>query len=214
MRPPGWFRLMRAGAFAGVCVVVSLAGHDLMASRPAPLWAGWVAVAGVTGIGYCLAGRRRSLWWILLAVQVTQFCLHEWFSWAGTPGSAPARPALPMHDGMRAVAGSSPAAVPGGGSALGMPAAHALAGVLAALWLYAGERVLWRVLGVLAGALARRALGVIVVLAGTGPVPDGRTCRRRRRGENEAPPAWIVLRHVVVRRGPPHGADVAFGTSG
>lgn len=215
MRPPGWFRLMRAGAFAGVCVVVSLVGHDLMASRPAPLWAGAVAVAGVAGVGYCLADRRRSLWWVLLAVEVTQVCLHEWFAWATAAGSASMRPPMAMHDGMHmgAASGTAAATRPGGGPGLGMVAAHALAGVLVALWLYAGERALWRMLGVLAGVVARRAFGVIVVLAGLIPVAGRSGILRRRRGEDEAPPGWVVLRYVVVRRGPPRGVDVAFGTS-
>lgn len=212
MRPPGWFRLIRAGAFAGVCVGVSLAGHDLMASRPAPIWAGWVAVGAAMGIGYCLTARRRSLWRILLAAEVTQVCLHQWFAWI-TP-SEPVRPAMVM-DGMHAAMGPAATASmsPGGGSALGMAALHALAGVSVALWLYAGEWVLWRALGVLAGAVARRALGVIVVSAGAVPVAGGPAVGRRRYGEDEAPPAWVVLRHVVVRRGPPRGADVAFGAS-
>jgi hypothetical protein len=38
--------------FAAVCVVLSQFGHDLMAARPASLWAGWAALAGVGAVGY------------------------------------------------------------------------------------------------------------------------------------------------------------------
>ncbi|MCO6000097.1 hypothetical protein [Actinoallomurus rhizosphaericola] len=202
---------MRAAVFAGVCVVLSLAGHDLMASRPAPLWAGGAAVAGVTAVGYCLADRRRSAWWILLAVEVVQACLHEWFAWAtpADPGSALAHPAMTMHGGVHAAVGSG-MAVPmnhgAGASGLGMAAAHTLAGALVALWLYAGERAAWRVLDVLAEAVLRPALRVLLLLAHANLLASRRPGGvRRRRGVDQTPPAVAVLRHVLVRRGPPRG---------
>ena len=200
MVPPGWFRLMRAGVFASVCVALSRAGHDLMAVRPVPVWATWTALAGVTAVGYCLADRRRPAWWILLAVEVVQFCLHLWFS-SRTPGASSANPGMAMHDGMHAHA-VMPMPHGGGGSA-GMLGAHALAGVLVAVWLYAGERALWRALGGIAGLLLGRAF---FAYAGGGLAPDPWPSRAVRRcGEDETAPALGVLRHALVRRGPPQG---------
>src|SRR4051812_21602926 len=124
MGPPGWFRLMRAGVFASVCVVLSQVGHDLMASRPVPVWAGWTALAGVSAVGYCLADRRRPAWGILLAVEVVQACLHLWFTWSAStdPGSAFRHPGMAMQGGVHHVT-SADVPLPmthGGGMSVGM----------------------------------------------------------------------------------------------
>jgi hypothetical protein len=107
-----------------VCVALSQYGHDLMAARPAPLWAGWAALAG----------------------------------------SAP--PSLRMEmrgGGMHAAMDGGMAVSHGAGTSLGMLAAHAFAGCLAAAWLYAGERALRRALRVVA-ELADRTLRVLALL--------------------------------------------------
>ncbi|WP_345349336.1 hypothetical protein [Actinoallomurus liliacearum] len=207
---------MRAAVFAVVCGVLSLAGHDLMASRPAPAWAGWAAVAGVTAVGYHLADRRRSAWWILLAVEGAQLCLHEWFAWAtpADPGPTPAHLAMTMHGGMHTAMSSGAASSMNhgsGASGLGMAGAHALAGALVALWLYAGERAAWRALAVLAEAVLGRALRVLLLLAYIDLAASRRPAgARRRRGADQTPPAMAVLRHFLVRRGPPRGSGAVL----
>ncbi|WP_433235976.1 hypothetical protein [Actinomadura nitritigenes] len=210
MHPPGWFRLMRAGAFAAVCVVVSQVGHDIFAERPAPFWAGCAALAGVGGVGYCLADRRRPAWWILLAVEVVQFALHLWFSFCTSTESGPWPPATGMHGAGAHMAGMQATQVGGAGMShggcmsLGMLAAHALAGALAAGWLYAGERALWRALAVIADFVVERALQVLVLLLGHVLTPSaGPVAVTAGRGEDEPPPETTALRHVLVRRGPP-----------
>ncbi|MFB9839446.1 hypothetical protein ACFFNX_45610 [Actinoallomurus acaciae] len=194
---------MRAGAFAAVCVVLSQVGHDLMAARPAPPWAGWAALAGVGAVGYCLADRRRPAWWILLAVEVSQVCLHLWFDFC-TPSGSGAEP-MPMRmgaDGMHAT--GHLALSHDGGVSLGMLGAHALAGCLAALWLYAGERALWRALRTVVEFLVDRTLRLLALLAATGPaLGRGPDRVSGGRGDDEVAPKIAVLRHVLVRRGPP-----------
>ncbi|WP_433171756.1 hypothetical protein [Actinoallomurus sp. CA-150999] len=206
MRPPGWFRLMRAGVFASVCVVLSMAGHDMMAARPAPAWAGLIALPVVTAVGYCLADRRRSAWWILLAVEVAQTCLHQWFTWA-TP-SAPGHLVMTMHGGVHHVVGAAPSVRHGASAGLGMLGAHAVAGMLVALWLYAGERALWRALSALGESLLGRTLRALVLLAPadlrTPPRRPAGPCRR----DDDTPPVTATLRHVLVRRGPPRNTGV------
>jgi hypothetical protein len=202
MHPPGWFRLIRAGVFAAVCVALSQYGHDLMAVRPAPLWAGWAALAGVGAVGYCLADRRRPAWWILLAVEAAQACLHLWFEWCtpSGPGAGPMHMSMRpggMHMsggvGMAHAAGVSP----------GMLGVHALAGCLAAIWLYAGERALWRALQAIAGFLVDRTLVLLALFFRPG-LPSGRRVPAVvGRGEDELAPETAALRHVLVRRGPP-----------
>jgi hypothetical protein len=208
MTPPGWFRLVRAGGFAAVCVVLSKAGHDLMASSAAPGWSGWVALAGVSALGYRLADRRRPLWWILLAVQVVQFCLHVWFSCC-TPAGAHApssSPGLTAHGGMHHLVGTTVPMSHEGGTSPGMFGVHVLAGVVVAVWLHMGERALWRALGVMAGLLlGRRVRSFVRSLSGAAG-------RRRPPGAvhrvagDETGPFQVTLRHAVVRRGPPHAA--------
>ncbi len=208
MRPPGWFRLVRGGVFAAVCVVLSQFGHDVMATRPAPLWAGWVALVALGGLGYCLADRRRPAWWILVAVEAAQACLHVWFSWCTPAATVPVPMRMPMPmPGESAVVRGGTVMSHGAGMSLGMFGAHVLAGLLVAAWLYAGERALWRALRVVAEFLVVRTLRTLILLAQAGlpagarpaPVTIGR-------GDNEVAPAVVVLRHVLVRRGPPrHG---------
>jgi hypothetical protein len=199
---------MRAAVFAAVCVVLSLAGHDLMASRPAPAWAGWAALAGVTAVGYCMADRRRPAWWILLAVEVGQACLHLWFTWCTSPdsGTAPARPIMTMHGGVHHLVNTGTMSHGGDTPGLGMTGAHALAGMLVALWLYAGERALWRALSLVTELLLDPALRVFPLLMLADVVVDRRRYGTRdRRRADEARPVVAVLRHVLVRRGPPRG---------
>jgi hypothetical protein len=215
MVPPGWFRLVRAGGFASVCVVLSKAGHDLMASRPAPAWSGWIALAAVSAVGYCLADRRRPLWWILLAVEVAQTCLHLWFTWSTPPdpGAAPGRLGVVTHGGMHhlSAAGTPLGMSHGGGMSAGMWGAHALAGLLVALWLYAGERALWHALAAIVGSLVGRTLRSLrIFLSGGLDADRGTSGANPWRGEDETPPALAGLRHALVRRGPPRPVGMHF----
>ena len=198
---------MRAGAFAAVCVALSQVGHDLMATRPAPLWAGWTALAGVGAVAYCLADRRRPAWWILLAVEVAQVCLHVWFDCCTPSGPGPGPVHMEMRAGGMHAAGGL-AASHGAGTSLGMLGAHALAGCLAALWLYAGERALWQALRVIVEFLVDRTLRLLALIVRSGP-PYGRRPApvSGGRGTDEAAPKVAVLRHVLVRRGPPRAGD-------
>lgn len=208
MAPPGWFRLVRAGGFAAVCVVLSKAGHDLMASSAAPGWSGWVALAGVCALGYCLADRRRPLWWILLAVQVVQFCLHLWFSCCTPAGAHATSPSAgpTTYGGMHHLMGTTVPMSHEGATSPGMFGVHALAGVLVAVWLHAGERALWRALGVMVGLLlGRRVRSLVRSLSGAAwhRRPAGAV---HRAAGDEAGPFRVTLRHAVVRRGPPRAA--------
>jgi hypothetical protein len=193
---------MRAGVFAAVCVALSQVGHDLMAARPAPLWAGWTALAGIGALGYCLADRRRPVWWILLAVEIAQVCLHVWFSCCTPSGAGPVPEEMRMQAGGMHMAGGL--AMPhGAGVSVGMMGAHALAGCLAALWLYAGERALWRTLQTVVEFLVDRTLRLLILVASDQWVGRGPARSTRGNGEDEAAPTVVVLRHVLVRRGPP-----------
>ncbi|SHN12832.1 hypothetical protein [Streptomyces yunnanensis] len=87
---------------------------------------------------------------------------------------------------------------------VGMLAAHLLAGLVCAWWLHRGERVLFALLAALAAAADRslhRLLGLLltgvtVPVAHVGP-------RRARRRAVAAQPHLAVVRHTVIRRGPP-----------
>ncbi|GAB2822008.1 hypothetical protein [Streptomyces daliensis] len=91
----------------------------------------------------------------------------------------------------------------GHGSAT-MLAAHLLAALLCALWLWRGERALFGLLRALA-ALALPPLALCAAVRGacaTAPAP--RPVRRRSPARTPRPPCALLL-HTVSRRGPPTG---------
>ncbi|GAA4585700.1 hypothetical protein GCM10023194_29140 [Planotetraspora phitsanulokensis] len=204
MRPPGWFRLMRAGLFAVVCVGLSQAGHDLMAPRPVPAWSVGVALGLVVTIGYRLAGRERSLGWILGGVETIQLYLHMWFSWTTPSGTSP--DVVRLGDAPLMMPGhmESMAVTHGGMSTPMMFAAHALAGAFVAVWLAVGERALWRTLRALSGILSSH-LGWLLALVQVRPLTAGPASIRPIGQDDAAPPA-ALLRHTLARRGPPSAA--------
>ncbi|MBP2707695.1 hypothetical protein JOL79_28325 [Microbispora sp. RL4-1S] len=204
---------MRAGVFALVCGGLSQAGHDVMAPRPVPAWSVGVALGLVTLIGYRLAGRERSARWLLAAVETVQLYLHVWFTWTTPAGGAPgvavhgamtghatpmdvasaAQTGLPAHDGMPVPA---------------MFAAHAVAGALVALWLSVGERALWRALRSLAFAVSTH-LGRVLALVAPLTIHVIPATAPASHDEDDLS-VTAVLRHTVVRRGPPRGRRVSL----
>jgi hypothetical protein len=103
-------------------------------------------------------------------------------------------------------AGGSGSAGHGGAAML---AGHVIAGAAFGVWLAVGEAAFWRtgrrLAGVTAAAVAGLAAGAALLLAGrriAAPVPRARP--RAPRSVRPAPRP--VLRHAVVRRGPPVSA--------
>jgi hypothetical protein len=93
-----------------------------------------------------------------------------------------------------------------GSSGHAMLAGHAIAGAAFGVWLAIGEAALWRTArrwaAVTAAAVAGLASGAALLLAGAGTVAPLLPVRvRAPRRVRPAPRA--VLRHAVVRRGPP-----------
>ncbi|MFF4145516.1 hypothetical protein ACFY0A_30020 [Streptomyces sp. NPDC001698] len=86
----------------------------------------------------------------------------------------------------------------------GMLAAHLLAGLVCAWWLHRGERAVFALLAALAAAADRplHRLLRLFVAGATAPVAPGGP-RRFQRPVTVGQSHLAVVRHVVIRRGPP-----------
>ncbi len=221
--PP--FRLARAAVFAAVCVVVTALGHTLMSGDTLPVWAVAAAFAGTTAAAWWVTGRERGALVVTGATVVAQLGLHMAFRFAevtaapmagsatgdGRPrvrdmGAAPMSGAAMghMHHGADAMSATAPSmghlpwpwAGPGGP---GMATAHLLAALICGWWLWRGERAVFRLGRALAALLfVPLVLALRILGAGATPLPawpSAPAVARRLRG--------VLLRHVILRRGPP-----------
>lgn len=87
----GWFRTLRAGVFAAVCVLLAALGHVTMSGAPVPWWTMAAGAAATGAAGWSLAGRERGRPLIVSVVVAAQALLHETFALGQTltPGTTP-----------------------------------------------------------------------------------------------------------------------------
>lgn len=185
------FRLARSAAFSAVCVLLAVGAHRFAGGSgptPAALLTGLLTVtAGAT----VAAGRERSPQAIAGLLTGAQAFLH----WLLDASSPPAAADPTWHGGLSAQAG--------------MLTAHLTAALMTGWWLSRGEEALWSVLRAIGARAVRclRALAVLVraLLALWGAVLTGagRPHRRAAFDAERLPRVAGVLRHAVVRRGPP-----------
>ena len=198
-------RLGRAGVFSAVCVALAAAGHAVVSDAPVAFWALTVGFAGLMALSVTLAGHERAFPTILGGLLGGQFMLHALFSATGPEPPAPAPLPVPGSGGS-----GGPGAVdadhhltalgahqPG----LSMMLAHYVAALLAALWLRRGERAVWTLTRQVAALAGRPARALLTAAARTtsiiGPVRVPVTATVTVR------PAGRMLRHALLRRGPP-----------
>ncbi|MEU7074781.1 hypothetical protein AB0B30_09645 [Streptomyces narbonensis] len=78
-------RLLRAAVFTAVCVVLSALGHALAACAGIALWTLVAGFLGVFGVTVLLAGRDRSLAFVVGALAAGQLGLHTLFGLGQRP---------------------------------------------------------------------------------------------------------------------------------
>jgi hypothetical protein len=196
MSPKPALRSTRATVFAAVCVTLATAGHSAASHAAVVPWAVGMGFAVVLVVAWVLTGAERSLATILGGLLGGQFMLHSLFmSAAAHPGGGGGGGA--MMDSMHITAAGS-----GQGGAT-MTFAHVAAAVISAWWLRRGERAVWA-LARRAAALASWPVRALLALLDTAPLAAAlgapvsfRTCVARFR------PGGRLLRHSVIRRGPP-----------
>ncbi|QES50576.1 hypothetical protein DEJ50_24835 [Streptomyces venezuelae] len=214
-------RGLRAALFSALVVLLSAGSHVLMSRVPLPPTLVVGAFAAVFVIAYALAGRERGfgpIAGLLVPLELaadTAFTAgqHVCYGPAGGPVSGPLR-ALgleelcggpPLGGPLAEVTG--PAADPA--SLLAAPGpwvpwlllgAHVSVGLLAALWLWQGERALGRLLRAVA-VLAFRPLLLAVASGASALGPAARRAVRPARAGARARTRFPA--HSVGRRGPP-----------
>lgn len=175
------YRAARATVFATVCTALAITGHTMAAHALVPLGAAVGGLAAIVVIGLVLTGTERSLPTIFGGLLGGQFLLHTLFAAA--------------QHGQHLSHGSGMAPSSDGWT---MTVAHVAAAVVAAWWLRCGERAVW--------CLARRVAAAVVrpvrALLSMRPAPPAGPRVRARSGATPRPRS-ALLRHVVVRRGPP-----------
>ncbi|MEU6082898.1 hypothetical protein [Streptomyces sp. NPDC047108] len=216
-------RPVRAAVFAAVCVVLAGTGHAVTSGDHIP-WQALLAAFGVmTAAAWLAAGRRRGLLSIGGGLLAVQAALHLAFAegqrprhahTADTMGSMPgmSRAAADGVGGTLAAHGAGAAghmnhdAAPGplAEGSTAMLAAHLLAAVCCALWLWRGEAAFFRLLRCL-DALAFTPLRLLTA-ADAWRTAVRRPVRPRPRARNARRPVDVLLAHVLSRRGPPHRA--------
>jgi hypothetical protein len=166
-----------------VCVTLAAVAHWLgngSGVRPPVVLGGGAVVLAAT---FVLAGRERSPLLIGGFLVTAQVFLHELFAVSAMPG--PALGHLMHGRGLSA--------------GLGMIIAHLTATLMTAWWLARGEAALWTVLRGVVALLDRRLPRLLA--PAPGPVAPARSSAAiPRRTPGRARP---VLRHSVIRRGPP-----------
>jgi hypothetical protein len=220
----------RSAVFAAVCVGLSAAGHVWMSGHGLPFWALVLAFTAVGAAGYALAGRQRGLVSISALMLAAEGGLHLLFTATQAPQSSDSSSAaqrllgatfatlpasarrIPLSDWVCGTMGGAGMGGSGGlsarlaadlmaaGHGLGMAAAHAVAGLACAWWLWRGESAVFRLLRWL-GTLAAPLLAVL--WPGSHPAPDFASGRIAHVGENALGHTLRLLSARVVRRGPP-----------
>ncbi|TDD72142.1 hypothetical protein [Actinomadura rubrisoli] len=184
--PRPLFRAARAVVFATVCVTLATLGHALASREAVPMWAVFAGFGAVLAVTLALAGHERSLATIVGGLLGGQFALHTLFASATEPM---------RHHATALDAGH------GQGSGATMTLAHVVAAVLAALWLRRGERAAWSLARRLA-AVADRPIRLLLALLAVEPA-EGPSRTAPVPAADAVMAIGRVLRHQVVRRGPP-----------
>ncbi|MDT0346436.1 hypothetical protein [Streptomyces litchfieldiae] len=226
MRASPMVRAARALVFAALCVLLSALAHQTMSGHPVPLPT--LAAAGtVTGLGaWAFARRERGPGAVIVGALVTQGLLHTAFTLAG-PHGAP-RMAMSAREWADLLLCGSPnngslsqgeavellnhaglghlGAAPshGGGDPTGMLAAHVLVALLSAVWLWGGERAVFRLLR----ATTRRLLAPVRWLLSPRPLVAPAAWSTLSAVSDHAPRQLLLVR-VVPSRGPPAAPAVA-----
>ena len=167
-------RLQRTAALSAVVLALSAAAHG-SAGGAVPTAGHVMLLAAVVGLpAWFVTARRASPWALLLFVIGGQWLLHAAFG-AMAHGQAAAETAHHV---------AAPAAMPAAHALTpSMAAAHTAAAALVALWLAAGERLLFLMLDA-ATARPLRALRLLLVPASGRPSLAG----------------WETSRVLVLRR--------------
>ncbi|WP_405961274.1 hypothetical protein OG235_37065 [Streptomyces sp. NBC_00024] len=234
--PHAW-RPVWATVFAAVCVVTTALGHALMSGDALPWWAVGTAFSMTAAGGWWLTGRERGAATVVGATVLVQGLLHLLFNVthqlvrtpataAGAPGagrdSTPHQGMESTHSGMimhhsgahpGAVAessGFSPVSVLTHQGSAGMLMAHLLAAAVCGLWLWRGEAAVHRIGRALAAVLFAPLRRICQAILRTRSTHLDPLCRGPFRGEeHRLPPTSALLRHAVIRRGPPRGRSTA-----
>ncbi|WP_245646874.1 MFS transporter [Microtetraspora niveoalba] len=171
-------RLARAAAFSVVCVVLGVCAHRFAGGTgPTP---GALAVGGtvIMAASAALAGRERSRAAITGLLAGAQLFLHLLLGRATVPDGL----AVPPHTHRLGVD-------------VGMVAAHLVATLVTGWWLARGENALWSLLRRLGASALRLLAPARLPAAPLVPLPRAAAAPTRLTGR--------VLRHALVRRGPP-----------
>lgn len=188
-------RIARSAIFSAVCMLLAVGAH-WFAGGAGPttrvLLTGWaIVMAAATA----LAGRQRSPATVIGLVLAAQVLLHQMLGPAERPRVAPHPPVA--HDVVHELGlyeYGEPLSV-----RAGMLVAHLTAALITGWWLSRGEALVWSILrrmGARAARLFRPLLGRTA--AGDGVAPRPREPEPVRYGY-----AVVLLRHAVIRRGPP-----------
>ncbi|MFJ9351063.1 hypothetical protein [Streptomyces sp. NPDC101237] len=222
-------RPLRAGVFAAVCVLTTALGHALMSGDLLPWWALGAAYTGTATAAWRLTARERGALTVVGVTTALQTLLHLWFDVAhmlvqmtsGASGRAASSgmnhamalsgSGMAMHMGHAdmATAPTGTASALSAGSVLmqqgsaGMFLAHLLAAVVCGLWLWRGEAAVHRLGRALAVTLLAPLRRVRRMLAGRIPVRPAHVARPAEAAAQAPSVLSVVLRHAVVRRGPP-----------
>ncbi|MDT0343783.1 hypothetical protein [Streptomyces litchfieldiae] len=211
MEARGVLRGTRAAVFSALCVFLAAFGHVTMSATPVPGWALLAALAATGGGARALAGHRRGPVAVMGAALVTQALLHLLFSLgqaagARSPSGLPVAGHAHQHPGGHVPLGipdagttaSGAAAHPMPGGVGGMIAAHAAAAPLSAVWLWWGERAVFRLL-----RWAARHVLVPVLRAPSAPASAPEPPAAPRPPTDGAKPRRLLLVRSIGSRGQP-----------
>ena len=190
------FRTPRAVVFATVCVTLAIVGH-VLAAGTVPAWAAVAGFCAVLGVTLVLAGHERSLATILGGLLGGQFALHTLFTAASEPMYHP------MHGAAHGAGHGADVLLPvaHGSGGTTMTLAHTVAALIAAWWLRRGERAAWSLARRVAAA-ADRPIRLLLALLTVEPAAPPRRIPAVTAAD-AVMATGRVLRHQVVRRGPP-----------
>ncbi|WP_131815506.1 MFS transporter [Thermostaphylospora chromogena] len=184
-------RIARAAVFTVVCLILAAAAHWFAGgATPTPrvlLFSGLVIMT----ITVAVAGRERSPGTVIGLLCAGQAFLHVLFGSTEAPAGLSRQGRilsdLPQH---------------GLGVSVGMLTAHLTAVLLTGWWLSRGEAALWSLLRGI-GTYALRRVAALLVLLHQDAVPKAFVVPLQPIRGDIRPLRDRVLRHAMIRRGPP-----------